>query len=232
MDVRSVLIIDNDREIVDLLAFYFEEHGYLVDTAIDGHTGVALAQLRKPDVVICDVIMDRMHGFEVVQKLRARPELANTLIIHVESRGKGAGATFTVALPVLAMRAAPLSATDRRIGASAPVGALEGFRVMIVDDQADARELISVVLRQSGAEVRLAASVSEALEILAAEDALIEAVRMRERERGGMAIRAVALTAHTGREVRERALAAGFDAHATKPVDPQDLIALLATTRP
>ena len=86
MDVRSVLIIDNDREIVDLLAFYFEEHGYLVDTAIDGHTGVALAQLRKPDVVICDVIMDRMHGFEVVQKLRARPELANTLIIMVSAK--------------------------------------------------------------------------------------------------------------------------------------------------
>lgn len=163
--------------------------------------------------------------------------------VHAESRGKGAGATFTVDLPVLAMRAAPLSATDSRIGASAPVGALQGFRVMVVDDQADARELISVVLRQSGAEVRLAASVSEALEILAAEDvdllvsdiampdadgyALIEAVRMRERERGGRAIRAVALTAHTGREVRERALGAGFDAHATKPLEPQELITLL-----
>jgi DNA-binding response OmpR family regulator len=86
MDVRSVLIIDNDREIVDLLSFYFEEHGYVVDTAIDGHTGVALAQLRKPQVVICDIVMDRMHGFEVVQKLRARPELAGTLIIMVSAK--------------------------------------------------------------------------------------------------------------------------------------------------
>ena len=86
MDVRSVLIIDNDREIVDLLAFYFEEHGYVVDTAIDGHTGVALALLRKPQVVICDIVMDRMHGFEVVQKLRARPELAGTLIIMVSAK--------------------------------------------------------------------------------------------------------------------------------------------------
>ncbi|HYE90692.1 MAG TPA: response regulator [Terriglobales bacterium] len=86
MHGRSVLIIDNDREIVDLLAFYFEEHGYIVDTAVDGHTGVALAQLRKPDAVICDIIMDRMHGFEVVQKLRARPELAATLIIMVSAK--------------------------------------------------------------------------------------------------------------------------------------------------
>jgi DNA-binding response OmpR family regulator len=86
MPRRSVLIIDNDREIVDLLSFYFEENGFVVDTAVDGHTGVALAQLRKPDVVICDIIMDRMHGFEVIQKLRARPELAGTLVIMVSAK--------------------------------------------------------------------------------------------------------------------------------------------------
>ncbi len=86
MNGRSVLIVDNDREIVDLLSFYFEEHGYLVDTAIDGHTGVALAKLRKPDTVICDIIMDRMHGFEVIQKLRAESHLADTLIIMVSAK--------------------------------------------------------------------------------------------------------------------------------------------------
>ena len=86
MRQRSVVVIDNDREIVDLLAFYFEENGFAVDTAVDGHTGVALVQLRKPDVVICDLVMDRMHGFEVIQKLRARPELANLLIIIVSAK--------------------------------------------------------------------------------------------------------------------------------------------------
>jgi two-component system phosphate regulon response regulator PhoB len=86
MPRRTVLIIDNDRDIVDLLAFYFEEQGYAVDTAVDGHTGVALAQLRRPDVVICDIVMDRMHGFEVVQKLRARPEFAQTLVIIVSAK--------------------------------------------------------------------------------------------------------------------------------------------------
>jgi DNA-binding response OmpR family regulator len=86
MPRRSVVIIDNDREIVDLLAFYFEEHGFEVDTAVDGHTGLALAQLRKPDAVICDIVMERMHGFEVIQKLRARPELAGTLVIMVSAK--------------------------------------------------------------------------------------------------------------------------------------------------
>ena len=78
MQGRSVLIVDNDREIVDLLSFFFEEHGFAVDTAVDGHTGFALALQRKPDAIICDVIMDRMHGFEVIQKVRGRPELADT----------------------------------------------------------------------------------------------------------------------------------------------------------
>ena len=104
---RSVLIIDNDREIVDLLSFFFEEHGFVVDTAVDGHTGVALAQLRRPDVVISDIIMDRMHGFEVIQKLRARPELAGTLLIMVSAkaykpdmdRAKALGADHFVVKP-------------------------------------------------------------------------------------------------------------------------------------
>ena len=86
MQGRSVLIIDNDREIVDLLSFYFEEHGFAVDTAVDGHTGFALALQRKPGAIICDVIMDRMHGFEVIQKVRGRPELADTLLIMVSAK--------------------------------------------------------------------------------------------------------------------------------------------------
>jgi DNA-binding response OmpR family regulator len=86
MPARSVLVIDNDRELVDLLAFYFEEHGFAVETAVDGHIGVAAALLRKPDVIICDLIMDRMHGFEVIQKVRARPELAGTLLIMVSAK--------------------------------------------------------------------------------------------------------------------------------------------------
>ena len=86
MPARSMLIIDNDREILDLLSFYFEEHGFVVDTAVDGHIGVAAALLQKPDVIICDLIMERMHGFEVIQKVRARPELAGTLMIMVSAK--------------------------------------------------------------------------------------------------------------------------------------------------
>jgi CheY-like chemotaxis protein len=167
--------------------------------------------------------------------------------VHAESRGKGEGATFTVDLPVLAVRGGRGRADDRAGEAALPASRLEGCRVLIVDDQSDARELLSIVIAQTGAKVQVTASASEALRELATQDidmlvsdiampamdgfTLIETIRARERERGGRAIKAVAVTAHMGREVRERALAAGFDAHAVKPLDPENLVALLARLR-
>jgi PAS domain S-box-containing protein len=167
--------------------------------------------------------------------------------VHAESRGKGEGATFTVDLPVLAVRGGRGTADDRAGEAALPASGLEGCRVLIVDDQSDARELLGIVIAQTGAKVQVTASASEALRELATQDidmlvsdiampamdgfTLIETIRARERERGGRAIKAVAVTAHMGREVRERALAAGFDAHAVKPLDPENLVALLARLR-
>jgi signal transduction histidine kinase/CheY-like chemotaxis protein len=160
--------------------------------------------------------------------------------IRAESRGKGRGATFTVDLPVLAV-------SDGQREAPAPANALEGSRVLIVDDQPDAREVLAVVIGQSGAEVHLAASAREALQVLAEREidmlvsdiampamdgyALIAAVRSQRSERPGRRLQAVAVTAHMGREIRERALAAGFDAHAVKPLNPDTFVTLLAELR-
>ena len=156
-----------------------------------------------------------------------------------ESAGVGRGATFVVELPIIALR--------ERHGIAAPAfgtGAdshprLDGLRVLVVDDHGDARELLGLVLRERGADVLLAGSVAEALDVMAvaAVDvlvsdlampgadgyALIAAVRAGRRSH----IPAVALTAYAGGDVRERAIAAGFTAHATKPVNPEDLIELI-----
>jgi CheY-like chemotaxis protein len=116
---------------------------------------------------------------------------------------------------------------------------LDGLRVLVVDDHGDARELLGLVLRERGAEVLLAGGVAEALELLARAniDVLVSDLAMpgadgyalieRVRATRGPALPAVALTAYAGVDVRERALAAGFTAHATKPVNPEDLIELL-----
>jgi hypothetical protein len=166
--------------------------------------------------------------------------------ICAESEGKGKGATFTIDLPVLAVRRGRGSSEGPR-DASVPITGLEGCRVLIVDDQADARDLLAVVIGQSGAAVKVAASAREGLGILAEHEfdmlvsdiampdmdgfTFIETVRSRHQESAGRQLRAIAVTAHMGRHIRERAIAAGFDAHAVKPVDPENLVLLLTKLR-
>ncbi len=78
---KTILIIDDDESMVELESFLFSENGYTVYTAFDGDAGVELALRYRPAVIICDLIMGRMHGFEVLQALRSHPELANTIVI-------------------------------------------------------------------------------------------------------------------------------------------------------
>ena len=155
------------------------------------------------------------------------------------SAGRGAGATFLVELPIVAVRAmrppgAP--SVDRR-GTGARV---DGLRVLVVDDHDDARELLELVLRERGAEVHLAGNVAEALRVLAggAIDVIVSDLAMPGadgyeliaaiRAARGSPVPAVALTAYAGADVREQAIAAGFAAHATKPLNPDDLVELIA----
>jgi signal transduction histidine kinase/ActR/RegA family two-component response regulator len=165
--------------------------------------------------------------------------------IRAESEGKGKGATFTVDLPVLAVRRLRAGRDARDVSDTA--GALGGCRVLIVDDQSDARDLLALVVGQSGAEVKVAGSARDALRIMSesAIDMLvsdiampemdgfsfIETVRRQEAARASERLRAVAVTAHMGRHIRARALAAGFDAHAVKPLDPEELVVLLSALR-
>ena len=166
--------------------------------------------------------------------------------VRAESAGKGQGATFTVRIPMML-------STDRRVKVEPikaarpvvePVGqSLDGLRVLIVDDELDARELVTTMLERCGAKVFAAASASEALEYLESwkpsvliadigmpgEDGydLIRKVRCLSKERGGR-IPALALTAYARTEDRVRALSAGYQVHLSKPVDRLELAAVVA----
>lgn len=81
-----VLVIDNDESIVEFLSFVLEDAGFTVYTALDGHAGVELALQHKPSVIICDLMMGQMHGFEVLQQIRSRPELSRSVVIVASSK--------------------------------------------------------------------------------------------------------------------------------------------------
>jgi PAS domain S-box-containing protein len=165
----------------------------------------------------------------------------------------GAGATFIVELPVARERLKHLDAEQGAADGSehgwVGLASLEGIHILVVEDQSDARELLTAILHRAGADVRAVASAAEALdslqrcraEVLVSdigmpdEDgyALIQHVRELDSESGG-AVPAIALTANARAEDRSRALAAGFQMHMAKPVDPAELtqaIARVITTR-
>jgi signal transduction histidine kinase/CheY-like chemotaxis protein len=168
--------------------------------------------------------------------------------VHAASEGLGKGATFTVALPIASVRAVSPdelrdTATGVRLAPENPPS-LVGVRALFVDDEADVRELITMMLAQSGAEVRTVASATEALaacdewqpDILIAdigmpeEDGytLMKKLRARESEHGGH-IPAIALTAYRRPEDRLRALSVGYESHVPKPVEPAELLAVVAS---
>jgi PAS domain S-box-containing protein len=169
--------------------------------------------------------------------------------VHADSAGLGQGATFTITLPVTPIRmAAPDGKREAEHGRATPSKnppSIRGGRVLLVDDNADGRELVEEMLNQGGAETRTASSGAEALAILdgwspdalisdigmPGEDgyALIEKLRARERERGERLLPAIALTAHVRAEDRLRALSAGYQAHVSKPVEMAELLTVIAS---
>ncbi|HYE65170.1 MAG TPA: PAS domain S-box protein [Pyrinomonadaceae bacterium] len=173
--------------------------------------------------------------------------------VHVESRGEGQGAAFTVKLPIKASRQMKSSqaithtlahSTSEKQVPLDCVPEISGLRVLVVDDEPDTLDMLSLVLRQCGADVTAVASAGEALNALERlkpdviisdvgmpdEDgyALIRKVRALLPEQGGQ-IPAAALTAYARTEDRARALSAGFQAHVAKPVEPTELIATVAS---
>jgi signal transduction histidine kinase/CheY-like chemotaxis protein len=162
--------------------------------------------------------------------------------ITAQSEGLDRGATFTVTLPLSAVQSpAPVATVEH--GGLDLSHELEGLRVLVVDDEVDARELISEILSHAGVEVRMAGDAEAAMRELESfvphilvcdigmpgEDgySLMQRIRALPAERGGR-VRAAAVTAYTRGEDRRRALAVGFNLHLSKPVDPSELIVSVA----
>ena len=168
--------------------------------------------------------------------------------VAAESGGEGAGATFAIELPVspahVNFEEAAFSShvKEKPAPQHAPAG-LRGIRVLIVDDQEDAREFLAAALGQHGAQVIIAASAHEALRLVRSERphvlisdigmpgadgyTLIREIRNRS-ESHAHALPAIALTGYAGEADRERALASGYQLHMTKPFELMELVSAIA----
>jgi PAS domain S-box-containing protein len=162
--------------------------------------------------------------------------------VLASSAGEGQGATFTVRLP-LDQAPAAAGKGDAAVSARAPAEpSLQGVRVLVVDDDADVRGMMETVLSERGAQVTSAASAGEALDSVTREtpDVLVSDLAMPEmdgyallRELRGRSeftwIPAAAVTAYARAEDRRQALLAGFQMHVAKPIEPDELVAVVAS---
>ncbi|HEU4334427.1 MAG TPA: ATP-binding protein [Candidatus Eisenbacteria bacterium] len=214
------------------LPHVFEPFQQAMDGSMRRHGGLGLGLSIVRHIV-------ELHGGEII----------------AESAGKGQGARFTVKLPLLGMGEATAATRPKHPTVADGIGAvslrrLDGIRVLLVDDEPSANEAVETLLDACGAEVRAAGSAAQALQTLDTwrpdvlisdiampeEDGyyLIRKIRSRSAAMGGD-VPAAALTAYAKIEDRVDILAAGFQMYLSKPADPSELIAVvasLATRRP
>jgi len=222
-DSQIVMIVSDTGQGIDpdFLPYVFDRFRQAEGSLTRKHGGLGLGLAIVRHLV-------ELHGGRVV----------------ADSPGEGRGATFTVSLPTSSARHEASSENtvsddeeDNLLLGQAP--SLEGLRVLVVDDEPDARELLAIVLEQSGAWVAKADSAIAALGTLSEQpfDVLISDIqmpevdgyelirRLRSMEAGrGKFTPAMALTAHVRAKDRARAFAAGFQMHVAKPVSAAELV--------
>jgi signal transduction histidine kinase/ActR/RegA family two-component response regulator len=220
-------VIDNGQGITaELLPHIFERFRQAEDSATTrqhGGLGLGLSIVRH---------IVELHGGTV----------------EAHSDGAGQGSSFIVRLPLSPVRKRSRSTlvTDGNAEADEPrcPDIIEGLHVLVVDDDMDARELLASVFARCGAQVTTAESTLAAMawlqrgtfDVMLADIGLpdldgyelIRRVRALPASKGGQ-VPAVALTAHARLEDRTRALLAGFDIHVTKPIEPRELLAVVAS---
>ena len=161
--------------------------------------------------------------------------------VSAESAGQGKGSVFTVSIPI--NKSAGIDVERPELP---PTAIVKGLRALVVEDNAEARDSMALVLQNAGMEVKTAASANEALQILELDrpDIIISDIGMPGMDGFGLLARirafsderrnipAIAVTAYATRADREKALKAGFHAHVTKPAEPDELLSAVANAVP
>jgi signal transduction histidine kinase/CheY-like chemotaxis protein len=217
----EIVVTDSGKGITaDVLPYVFDRFRQADSSSRRAHGGLGIGLALVKNLV-------ELHGGSV----------------HAVSPGLDQGATFTVKLPLMLHAETMDRSQSGGPGAGVKsMASLSGVSLLILDDDTDALDLFATVLRQAGGEVRTARSVREAFELLQAwePDVVVSDIEMPEengyqfirRLRGGEVphgdrIPAIAVTAYGGVNERIRVLSAGFDAYVAKPVEPDELAAII-----
>ncbi|MGC1395591.1 MAG: ATP-binding protein, partial [Coleofasciculaceae cyanobacterium] len=160
--------------------------------------------------------------------------------VWAESAGEGLGAAFTVRLPLLNEKSR--TSQDKFVKKSFSPDSLAGFKIIVVDDEADSRNFVAFVLEQAGAQVIALSSGLEALQVMqnSQYNLLVSDIGMPEMDgymllkqarlsQANKQIPAIALTAYAGEYDQKQAILAGFQEHLSKPVDPEKLVQVIKT---
>jgi CheY-like chemotaxis protein/anti-sigma regulatory factor (Ser/Thr protein kinase) len=236
-------------------AVKFTPQGGVVEVVLAQRDGRVEAQVRDDGIGIAPDFLDHVFDrFRQADSSTTRSHgglgLGLAIVRHLvelhggtveaASDGEGRGSTFTVRLPVapgLSSGAEPPAVTAE------PLMELSGVKVLLVDDEPGAREVLPAVLELFGADVQVSASAPEALEALRhfAPDVLVSDIAMpgedgysligkiRALEGDSRLVPAIALTAYAGDGDRRKALEAGFQLHLAKPIEPRDLVTAVAS---
>jgi CheY-like chemotaxis protein len=217
----EIAVTDSGRGIsADFLPYVFDRFRQADSSMSRGHGGLGLG------LAIVRYLVE-MHGGTV----------------EAESGGEGKGATFRVMLPVREARERVSDPGGRRSledpGPPSASANVAGLKVLVVDDEPDARELVTAILEAGGAITRAAASAADAMAAvdqfepdvvlsdigMPGEDGLSFMKRLRAL---GSTVPAIALSAYASADDSKRALLAGFQAHLAKPVDTGALTTTIA----
>ncbi len=246
-----ILVVDDNRDAAQTLAMLIKIMGNNVHTAHDGEEAVAAAGKFRPDVVLCDIGLPKMNGYEACRRMKEQAWDKNMILIAVtgwgqdEDRRKSEEAGFDHHLvkPVDLNSLSNLLLGDPKLSHT-PTVKSGPLRVLVVDDMRDARHMLSTLLKASGHDVQTASDGLTALSValdfqpnvvlmdnsMPGMSGLEVAKQMRLEPKLNDAI-LIALTGHGDEEDRQRSLEAGFDHHLVKPANIKVIREIMGSIR-
>jgi len=237
---ETVLILEDDLAALNLVSKQLTGAGYLLIPVVDGRLGIETCLSRRPDLVVCDLAMPGMDGFEFIRQLRQKQFNAPIVVVSGMGPEKGEAALAAGAnafLPKPVDRELLVSTVEREIVAARARMHPVRKHIMVLEDEPTALRLVRATLEPAGFRVTSVENGTAALEIVQNDppDMLvcdivvpgIDGVQMITRVRGEYGYKApiLVVSGHTEDKYRRAALDAGATAFMAKPFEPPALLA-------